>query len=255
MGTMRRWRYWLAAGVLLGFGFVRVPLETGMEAEWKRLHLRGPALDLGMREEIGQMSYVAALGGFRSLVASILTLKAHIHWENTEYTQLGKTYDLVVGLQPRTGSYWEEYAWHRGWNERSFYLNHQGLQSGLRRELADEAGEAAREILDRGIRNNPEEYRLHLRQAELLRDKLKDFCAAAEYFGQAAAYGGPGYTRRFAAYMLAKCEGKEAEALEMLRALYLEGEEQRLPTLLTELGRLEGELGVPEGERLVGGED
>ncbi|MEM8952879.1 MAG: hypothetical protein AAGD22_01890 [Verrucomicrobiota bacterium] len=250
---MRRWRYWLAAGVVLAFGLVRVPLETAMESEWQRLYLRGPALDLGMREEIGQMSYVAALGGFRSLVASMLTLKAHIHWENTEYAQLGKTYDLVLGLQPRTASYWEEYGWHRGWNERSFYLNHPEMNEGLRRELAEEAGEAARVILDRGIRNNPDEYTLNLRQAELLRDKLNDYCGAAGYFAQAAALGGPAYARRFAAYMLARCEGKEEEALESLRALYLEGAEQRLPTLVTELGRLERELGVPEEERLVDG--
>jgi tetratricopeptide (TPR) repeat protein len=249
---MRRWRYGAAVGVLLVSGAVRLPLERTLEAEWERLHLRGPKLDLGIREEIGQMSYVAALGGFRSLVATFLTLKAHIHWQNTEYVQLGKAYDLVVGLQPRTVSYWEDYGWHRGWNERSYYLNNQSLRPALRRQLADEAGEAAREILDKGIRNNPEDYTLYLRQADLLRDKLKDPCAAAGYFEQAAVLGGPTFTRRFAAYMLAKCPGREREALRMLRDLYVEGREHHKPTLVSELRRLEEELAVPPRLRVSG---
>jgi hypothetical protein len=255
---MGRWRYWLAAGLLLGFGLVRVPLERGLEAEWEDLYLRGPKLDLGMREEVGQMSYVAALGGFRSLVATVLTLKAHIHWENTEYVQLGKTYDLVVGLQPRTVSYWDEYGWHRGWNERSYYLNNPDLSPALREQLADEAGEAARALLDRGIRNNPDDYQLYLRQAELLREKLKDACGAAGYFEKAWMLGGPAYTRRFAAYMLAQCPGREREALGKLRDLYVEGREHHKPTLVYELQRLEEALGVPPRLRVTaggGGED
>jgi hypothetical protein len=59
-----------------------------------------------------------------------------------------------------------------------------------------------------------------------------------------------GYVRRFAAFELAKVPGKEQEAYEQLKELYLEGPQQRVPTLLTLLKELEQKLAVPEDLRV-----
>jgi hypothetical protein len=59
-----------------------------------------------------------------------------------------------------------------------------------------------------------------------------------------------GYLRRFAAYSLARVSGRESEAYAELRELYLEGEGQRVPTLLSLLGQLEEKLSVPQSQRV-----
>jgi len=62
--------------------------------------------------------------------------------------------------------------------------------------------------------------------------------------------GAPRYDRRFSAYELSYCEGREREAYERLRQLYDEGEKERLPTLITRLKFLEDKLEIPQDQRI-----
>jgi len=62
--------------------------------------------------------------------------------------------------------------------------------------------------------------------------------------------GAPSYDRRFSAYELSYCDGREREAYERLRELYDEGEKERLPTLITRLKFLENKLGIPQDQRI-----
>ena len=50
------------------------------------------------------------------------------------------------------------------------------------------------------------------------------------------------WDKRFSAYELSYCEGREREAYERLRSLYDEGEKERLPTLIKRLNFLEDKL-------------
>jgi hypothetical protein len=54
-----------------------------------------------------------------------------------------------------------------------------------------------------------------------------------------------------AAYELAECPGREREAYDKLRAIYLLGEEERLPRVITLINELEAELDIPVAERLA----
>ena len=60
----------------------------------------------------------------------------------------------------------------------------------------------------------------------------------------------PTYEKRFAAYELSYCEGREREAYERLHRLYNMGEEERLPTLISRLKFLENQLNIPQDERI-----
>jgi hypothetical protein len=62
--------------------------------------------------------------------------------------------------------------------------------------------------------------------------------------------GAPSYDKRFSVYELSHCEGREREAYERLRALYDEGEKERLPTLIKRLKFLEDKLNVPPDQRI-----
>jgi len=87
--------------------------------------------------------------------------------------------------------------------------------------------------------------------ARLYRDKFQDHERAAEFFAKAAALpNAHSYAKRFAAYELAQCPGREREACDQLRALYDSGERERLPTLLRHLRELEIKLDIPPDQRI-----
>jgi hypothetical protein len=56
--------------------------------------------------------------------------------------------------------------------------------------------------------------------------------------------------KRFAAYELAQCPGREQEAYAQLHALYRSSETERVPTLLRRLKELEIKLDVPADQRV-----
>jgi hypothetical protein len=58
------------------------------------------------------------------------------------------------------------------------------------------------------------------------------------------------YNKRFSAYELSYCEGREREAYERLHQLYNEGKKERLPTLITRLKFLENKLDIPQDQRI-----
>ena len=100
----------LSSSVLL-FGAVRLPHR----ARGLRIH-RAPAFsgvdfNLGLREQIGQLGFVAALSGFRSLVADVLFIQAHVAWERTEWGRVLLLFRQVTTLQPRASF---SGTWRRG---------------------------------------------------------------------------------------------------------------------------------------------
>ena len=106
-------------------------------------------------------------------------------------------------------------------------------------------------FLERGIRNNPDKPQLYEALARLCRDKLNDHVRASEFYGKAATLpGAHSYDRRFSAYELSYCESREREAYDRLRALYHEGERERLPTLIKRLKFLESKLSIPADQRI-----
>jgi hypothetical protein len=249
---MMGWRHGAAIAALLVFGFVRMPFEAALEAEGRAAMLRQTELGLSLRERVGQMGFLAALSGFRSPLAAILWIEAHTAWENTEWGRMAGLFDTVTALQPRSLLYWDLAAWHMAWNASVAALNDESIQSeALRQRNQHQYFELGRDFLERGIRNNPQSALLHERLAVLLRDKFEDHCAAADAFLQAASLPDPPpYVSRFAGYEMAKCPGREREAYDWLRRLYLEGEQNHLPTLLTVIKELEKKLDIPADQRI-----
>src|SRR5260370_21220105 len=143
-------------------------------------------------------------------------------------------------------------AWHMAWNASAAAMNDQ-LQPRLtlRVKAQREYFALGQDFLERGIKNNPDKPQLYEALARLYRDKFSDHARASEFFAKAAVLpGAPGYDKRFSAYELSHCEGREREAYERLRQLYNEGEKERLPTLLTRLKFLENKLAIPQDERM-----
>jgi tetratricopeptide (TPR) repeat protein len=234
------------------FGAVKLPAEHALSAAHRGLHFRAIAFDSGLREQIGQLGFIAGLSGFRSLVADVLFVQAHVAWERTEWGRVLLLFRQVTTLQPRSILFWDMAAWHMAWNASAAALRDSTQpRLALRIKSQREYFQLGKDFLERGIKNNPDRPQLYEALARLYRDKYNDHEHAAEFFEKAAALpGAPSYAKRFAAYELSHCEGRESEAYDRLHRLYAVGERERLPTLIRRLKDLEIKLNIPLDQRI-----
>lgn len=237
---------------LLLFGTAKLEFEHQLATEHRAAYFRGAEFSLGLRQQIGQMAFLAALSGFRSLVADLLWIDAHSAWERTEWGRMALIFNNVTALQPRALMFWDMAAWHMAWNASVAAMdNPKQPREALRIKAQREYFDLGRDFLERGIANNPDRYQLYERLGLLYRDKYKNHLRAAEQYALAAKFPeAPEYMKRFAAYSLSEVPGREREAYEQLRKIYLLGEKERLPTLLKRLEVLQEKLNIPIGERV-----
>lgn len=242
----------VAAGMVFAFGVIKLPAEKALFAQRRQLHFVATPLDLSVREQIGQLGFVAALSGFRAVVADVLFIQAHVAWERTEWGRLLMLFRQVTTLQPHVVPFWDMAAWHMAWNASAAAMNDTSQpRQALRIKAQRECFALGKDFLERGIENNPDKPQLYESLARLYKDKYNDHARASEFFAKAAALpGAPSYDKRFAAYELSYCEGREREAYERLRQLYDEGEKERLPTLIKRLKFLEDKLHIPPEQRI-----
>ena len=160
--------------------------------------------------------------------------------------------DTVTSLQPRALLFWAVGSWHMAWNASVAALNDRSQpREALRIRAQREYFKLGEDMLLRGISNNPDRPLLYDRLGMLYNDKFKDHCRAYEAYEKAAQFAdAPAYVRRFAAYELSRCPGNERLAYQKLKALYLEGEQERTKTLLERLQSMQEKLDIPAAERV-----
>src|SRR5437016_275675 len=241
----------LALATLLAFGVIKLPAERAIALQHRQLQFAEIA-NLDLREKLGQVGFIAALSGFRAAVADFLFIEAHIAWERTEWGRVLFLFRQVTTLQPHVPLFWDMAAWHMAWNASAAAINDSSQpRMALRIKTQRDYFALGKDFLERGIKNNPDKPQLYESLALLYREKLNDHERASECYAKAAALpGAHSYDKRFSAYELSYCEGREREAYERLRALYDEGERERLPTLIRRLKVLEEKLAIPPEQRI-----
>ncbi len=246
---VKNWqRNGILLAALLAFGAARMPYEAALGKQLRAERLTPPPLEIGTRDRIGQTSSAVALGGLRTLVATFLNLRAFTFFQDQRWDDVAETFDTIVDLAPRTRYYWETGSWHSSYNAASYYLENSKLPALRRREAWRAAICRGRAFLERGIRNNPDDWSLLANLGFLLsdtnkfpafRDANETFMAAADAYRRSADTGKAlPYVRRSQLYSLARVEGKEQEALALARSLYAV-RKNRTPTLLILLFVLE----------------
>lgn len=223
----------LALALLVAAGVVRMPVEQAFTEDLRQRELLRRPVDLETRKKLGQGFWAVSLGGLRTLVATILNLRAHHFFEGQEWTRLAETYDTIVQLAPATRYYWDTGSWHMAYNAASHYLLDSDLP-GLRKDLEWRRWILrGTEFLEEGVRQNPGDWRLWANLGVLYsdRNKLIDYAKAEEAFRRSLETGdAPPHIARSRAYALARVPGKEREALELVRALYAP-DRRNVPTL------------------------
>jgi hypothetical protein len=237
---------------LFAFGAMKLPAEQVIFAQHRQENLRGVEFNLDLREKLGQLGFIAALSGFRAIVADGLFIQAHVAWEQTEWGRVLLLFRQITTLQPRAILFWDMAAWHMAWNASVAAMNDRTQpRLALRVKAQREYFALGKDFLERGIKNNPDRPQLYEALATVYKEKYKDHEHASALFAKAAVLpGAQSFDRRFSAYELSYCEGREREAYDRLRQLYNEGEKERLPTLITRLKFLENKLGIPQDQRI-----
>jgi hypothetical protein len=234
------------------FGAIKIPAEQALLVQHRQSGFRTVAFGIDLRERLGQLGFVAALSGFRAFVADILFIRAYVAWERTEWNRVLFLFRQVTTLQPRSVLFWETAGWHMAWNASAAALNDSSQpRLALRVRAEREYCALGKDFLERGIKNNPNKPQLYEAMARLYQQKYHDHERASEYYARAAALpGAPGFDKRFAAYELSYCAGREREAYEALHHLYDLGEQERAPTLIARIKFLETKIDIPSEQRI-----
>jgi len=239
-------KLWLKSAILavtlLAFGAARLAYEATLTRDLQAAGLVAPRLQIGTRDKIGQTSSTVALGGLRTLVATFLNLRAYTAFSEQRWEDIAETFNTIVDLAPHTRYYWETGSWHLAYNAASYYINDASLPPLRRREAWRLYVLRGRAFLERGIRNNPNDWSLLANLGTLLsdpnkfpafRDNNASFAAAAEAYRQAAATGKAlDYVGRARLYSLARVAGRERESLALARSLFDASRRNHTPTLL-----------------------
>lgn len=234
-------KHLIVAAVLLLAGAVRVPWEISLTRELRAASLLPEPLPLSVGEKIGQTSSAVALGGLRTLVATFLNLRAYTAFTDGRAQDLEENYNLIVDLAPRGSYYWESGAWHLAYNASSWFQNDETLPALRRRELWRTYITKGRAFLERGIRNNPDDWKLQAELGRLLSDRhkaaafpdrQKTLSEAAAAYHEAALNGGRAYTERNQFYLLSRLPDRRAEALALGETLYQKSRSHHTPTFL-----------------------
>lgn len=240
-------------GLLGVLGWLKTPVEHRLLLAQREAGFQLATLSGQIRSQLGQTGFVAALSGFRALMADLLWIRAGTAFDRTEWPRMQMLLHAATQLQPRAVVFWEMAHFHMAYDAaHSMRLNvRQQPSSALRRAAELDYVRIGENFLKEGLVYNPESATLWQRLGELYGRRMNDPARASEAYAEAARKPGAlKFLRRMSAYELAKVPGKEREAYERLRSLYLEGEQERLPNLVRLLAQLEEKLAVPEASRV-----
>ena len=245
-------RVLFALAAILILGVLKLPPERTLAAQHRQSHFADAEFTVDLREKVGQLGFVAALSGFRAMLADFLFIQAHVAWERTEWGRVLLLFRQVTALQPHVTLFWDMAAWHMAWNASAAAMNDPSQPwLALRVKAQREYFAIGKDFLERGIQNNPDNPKLYESMAQLYREKYNDHAWASEFFRKAVdCPGAPSYDKRFSTYELSYCQGWERQAYLQLRRLYDEGERERLPTLIKRLKYLEANLNIPKDQRI-----
>ncbi len=223
----------LAAVVLTGM--LRRPLDDRLVGDMRERDLLPPPIEMDTREELGQTTLAIALGGLRPLVAAMLNLRAHGHWEEQEWYELERNYQTIVALQPRIRYYWDAGSWHLYSNAYADYADKPGLSEGRRKIKQKEFFDKGIAFLERGVEQNPRDSNLNriLGNALSAPWRPQDLERAAECFLQGHATSGSRLLLRNHVYCLSRIPGRKAEAWETCREMWDDEVNRRYNTAQT----------------------
>lgn len=242
--------------LLLLVGVLTRPLEAPAWAEVREVQVE---MNLGEVEgSLGQGLVVGMLGGFRTIMADFVWLRLNADWEDRDLPKVTALTQLVTTLDPRPDFFWINSSRIIAYDMPNWRIREEGGYSKVpearQKELDREQAEQAFELLHRALDFHPDNPKLHLEIGQIYLNRLKDYENAGKWFLSASELpGAPYFAARIYAELLRR-QGKDREAYEYLKELFV-----RLPddpyaqhgTIYERIQELEDELKVPMLQRFI----
>ena len=242
---------------LLAFGAAKLHFEDKLSRDMVELRLIQPPIKEVTKRQLGQTGSAAALGGLRAPLASIWNLRAFLYFEELDWIKLEDAYDVITTLQPQTGHYWETGAWHLHTNASVYYKENTKLPPFRRRALQKEYINKGSAFLEEGIKQNPDDWRLHSSLAKIWSDRfqLPNFDRAVQYYTDTLnCHSLPDFRRamfeRFRFYTMARIPSRHEEALKEGLRLYHASDNNRTPSLANIIFALQNTLDLGDADRI-----
>jgi hypothetical protein len=206
-------------------GAAKLPLEHHQTQSLRAEKALEPPLNLSLREELGQSFFLATLGGFRSLVATMVEIQAMSAWQENNYGVVDARYAVCNRLQPRDPRYWETRAWHAATNATTYYELRGDLEPTMMRLRIHAQVQKALGILHEAVAIIDDDWNLWQRLADYSSNprinEFPDHAASAAYWEKCSRCpDAPGYTKRRVGEALANVPGREREAWNLLLSLW-----------------------------------
>ena len=238
-------RVLVSLAILVVFGFLKIPFESQTEQKLKDKGFRDWVPNMSAREQLTQASFIGAIGGFRSLVASIYDLRAHEAFRDKDWGSVERFRKVTTSLQPRFAKHWDLAAWDMAWNAYAYYRSKSEFSDDdlelwrIEKMIMPSYLEKGLSFAKEGAKWTPESYRLSMVIGDIYAQKYNNPKLASEwYFKSSQAKDAPSYIYRAYATQLAKCVGMEEEAYKVVSNLYNGGKVRTL-TLRRDMERLE----------------
>ena len=238
-------RVLVSLAILVVFGFLKIPFESQTEQKLKDKGFRDWVPNMSAREQLTQASFIGAIGGFRSLVASIYDLRAHEAFRDKDWGSVERFRKVTTSLQPRFAKHWDLAAWDMAWNAYAYYRSKSEFSDDdlelwrIEKMIMPSYLEKGLSFAKEGAKWTPESYRLPMVIGDIYAQKYNNPKLASEwYFKSSQAKDAPSYIYRAYATQLAKCVGMEEEAYKVVSNLYNGGKVRTL-TLRRDMERLE----------------
>lgn len=195
----------------LALGIAKVPLEQRVMTSLRADGVLTPPVDLGLRENLGQMSFAASLGGLRSLIASVVYLQAYTAWEDVDWAKVDSLMSITTRLQPKFDVYWDDAANYMGLDAASYYRYNESRPTLYRNQLYRQHVKRGIEILEQGLQVLPNSHRLYEKLGMFYAERVEppDRKRAGEAWLAAYKNGALDVYERRAAYEFAKSDDPE----------------------------------------------
>ncbi len=245
-------RSFVAVLICLAFGALMRPWTSDVGDKLAKTGLRQDHVQVEGSDALSQQIGFFALGGLRSLAVELLRLDATVAWSKNDWDALENRYKQMTTLQPKR---------EKLWGDASFEMatNAAGYASSRRHNDEHKRASAMRDFIDRGerflldgIKNNPDSPVLHAQLGDLYSNLFRrpQFSKAVDALKKSVALGATGLQERQLFYALCRIRGREQEAWDYGRKLFMSESGHRVPSVLCLLFVLQRKIEVPADQRL-----
>ncbi len=209
-----------SALVLLAAGVVLQPLQ---DSAWNGTRSHLPELDLNdLGDNLGQGIVLGVLGGFRSIIADFVWLRGYVFWaQKTDPANTEACVRLAATLDPDNLMFWDDGERIIGYDIPDWHIYDKPQPTNAQMDqYIHDGGLRAIDFLDRGLKFQPNNYRLLYDQAMIYYNRLNDLPKAAEKYREAADNTNIPYLAARTYIRILRRLGRDQEAYDYMKKFY-----------------------------------